>query len=191
MYDKPRQNINNQRLYFANKGPSSQSYGFSSSQIWMWELNHKEIWALKNWCFRTVMLEKTLECPFDCKKIKQVRLKGNQPCIFIGRTDAEAESPILWPPDVKNWLWKQPWCWERLKAGREGDSRGWDGWMASLTQWTCIWASSWSLWWIGKPGMLQSTGLQRVGQDWVNELNWGMYIPKGESGDGHSRQREN
>ena len=99
MYDKPRQYINNQRLYFADKGPSSQSYGFSSSQVWMWELNHKEIWALKNWCFRTVMLEKTLECPFDCKQIKPVRLKGNQPCIFIRRTDAEDESPILWPPD--------------------------------------------------------------------------------------------
>ena len=91
-----------QRYYFAIKGPSSQSYGFSSSHLWMWELDHKESWALKKWCFWTVVLEKTLESPLDCKEIKPVYPKGNQSWIFIGRTDAEAEAPILWPPDTKN-----------------------------------------------------------------------------------------
>ena len=93
-----------QRRYFANISPSSQSYGFSSSHVWIWELDDKESWAPKNWCFRTVVLEKTLESPLDSKEIQPVNLKGNQPWIFIGRTDAEAEAPILWPPDVKNWL---------------------------------------------------------------------------------------
>ena len=88
----------------AKKGPSSQSYGFSSSHVWMWKLDYKESWALKNWCFWTVVLEKTLESPLDCEEIKPVHPKGNQSWIFIGRTDAEAETPILWPPDVKNWL---------------------------------------------------------------------------------------
>ena len=91
------QHIKKQRHYFANKGPSSQSYGFSSSHVWMWVLDHKEGWALKNWCFWTVMLEKTLKSPLDSKKIKPVNPKGNQPWIFIGRTEAEAEPPILWP----------------------------------------------------------------------------------------------
>ena len=90
--------------YFANKGPSSQSYGFSSSHVWMWELEYKESWVLKNWCFWTVVLEKTLESPLDCKEIKPVNPKGNQSWIFNGRTDAEAETPILWPPDEKSWL---------------------------------------------------------------------------------------
>ena len=86
-----------QRHYFAHKGPYSQSYGFSSSHAWMWESNQKESWAPKHWCFWTVVLEKTLESPLDCKEIKPVNPKGNQPWIFIGRTDAKAETPILWP----------------------------------------------------------------------------------------------
>ena len=91
------------------KGPYSQSYGFSSSDVWMWELDHKESWVPKNWCFWIVELEKTLESPLDCKEIKPVNPKGNQSWIFIGRTDAEAEIPVLWPPDEKNWLiWKDP-----------------------------------------------------------------------------------
>ena len=101
----------------ANKDLSSQSYGFSSSHVWMWELYHKESWAPKNWCFWTVVLEKTLESPLDCKEIKPVNLKGNQFWIFIGRTDAEAEAPILWPPEELT-HWKRPQCLERLKAGR-------------------------------------------------------------------------
>ena len=99
-----RQHIKKQRHYFANKGPSSQSYGFSSSHVWMWELDHKESWAPKNWCFWTVVLEKTLESPLDCKEIQPVHPKGDQSWVFIGRTDVEAETPILWPPDAKNWL---------------------------------------------------------------------------------------
>ena len=98
-YDKPRQYIKKQRHYITNKGPYSQKYGFSSSHVWMWELDHKEGWVLKNWCFLTVMLEKTLESPVDSKEIKPVNPKGNQPWIFIGKTDAEAS--ILWPPGAK------------------------------------------------------------------------------------------
>ena len=108
----------------------------------------------------------------DCKEIQPVYPKGNQSWIFIGRTDAEAETPIVWPPDGKNWLIWRPWCWERLKAGGEGDDRGWDGWMASMTLWTLVWVNSGSWQWTGRPGMLQSMGLQRVGYDWVTELNW-------------------
>ena len=103
-YDQPRHHIKKQRHYFTNKGPFSQSYGFSSSHVWMWELDYKESWALKNWCFWTVVLEKTLESPLDCKEIQPVHPKGNQSLTFIGRIDAETETPILWPPDAKNWL---------------------------------------------------------------------------------------
>ena len=99
-YDKPRQHIEKQRPYFADKGPSSQSYGFSSSHLWMWELDHKEGWTPKNGCFWTVVLEKTLENPLDSKEIQPVNSKGNQYWIFIRRTDDEAETPILWPPDT-------------------------------------------------------------------------------------------
>ena len=135
-----RKYIKKQRHYFADKGPSSQSCSFSSSHIQMWKLDHKESWAPKNWCFWNVVLEKTLESPLDCKEIKPVNPKGNQSWIFIGRTDAEAPvlCHLMWRTDD----WKRPWCWERLKAGGEGDDRGWDGWMASLTQWTWVWASS-------------------------------------------------
>ena len=139
---------------------------FSSSHVWMWKLDHKEGWVLKNWCFWTVVLENTLESPLDCKEIKPV--KGNQSWIFIGRTDAEAEAPILWPPDTKSQLIRKDWCWERLKAG-EGDNRGSDGWMASLIQRTWVWVSSGRWWRTGKPGMLQSVGSQRVGHNWPIE----------------------
>ena len=106
--------------------------GFSSSHVWMWELDYKESWAPKNWCFWTVVLEKTAELTH----------------------------------------WKRPWCWERLKAGGEGDDRGWDGGMASPTWQTGVWVSSWSWWWTEKPGMQKSMGSQRIRHDWVNELNW-------------------
>ena len=101
--DQSKQHIKKQKHYFASKGPSSQGYGFSSSHVWMWELDYKGR-APKNWCFWTVVLEKTLESPLDCKEINPVHPKGNQSWIFIGRTDAEAETPILWSPDMKNWL---------------------------------------------------------------------------------------
>ena len=168
-YDKPRQHIKKRRPYFANKGLSSQSYGFCSNHVWMWELNYKERWAPKNWCF-WIVLEKNLESPLDCKEIKPVNPKGNQPWIFIGRTDAEAEAPILCPPDAKSrLLGKRPWCWERLKAGGEGGNRGWDDWIASPTQWTWVWAGSGRWWRTGKPGMLQSMGSQTVKYNWATE----------------------
>ena len=133
-YDQPRQHIKKQRHYFAIKGPSSQSYGFSSSHVWMWELDYKEGWVLKNWCFWTVVLEKTLESPLDCEEIQSVHLKGNQSWIFIGRTDVEAETPILWPSDVKNWLiWKDPnagkdWRQEENRT-TEDEMVGWYHWL--------------------------------------------------------------
>ena len=133
---------------------------------------HKESWALKNLCFWTVVLEKTLESPLDCKEIQPVHSKGNQSWIFIGRTDAEAETPIFWSVLCEELTHlKRPWCWERLKAGGEGDYRGWDDWMASRTQWTWVWASSGSWWGTGRPVMLQSMRLQRVRHDWATELN--------------------
>ena len=133
----------------------------------MWELNHKESWVPKNGCFWTVVLEETLESPLDCKEIQPVNPKGNQSWIFIGRPDVEAETPILWPPDAI-WLFgKDP----DAGRGRRG-CIGWGHWVASLTQRTWIWASSGSWWWTGKPGVLQSMGSQRVGHDWVTELNW-------------------
>ena len=116
--------------YFANKSLSSQSYGFSSSHAWMWELDYKESWVLKNWCFWTVVLEKTLESPLDNKETQPVHPKGNQSWIFIGRTEVEAETPILWPPDAKNWLiWKNPdagkdWG-EEEKGTTEDEMVGW------------------------------------------------------------------
>ena len=133
-YDKSRQHIKKQRHYFTDKGPSSQSYGFSSSHVWMWELDCKESWALKNWYFWTVVLEKTLGSPLYCKEIKLVNPKGNQSCIFIGRTDAEVEAPILWPPDVNNWLiGKDPDAgkdWEQEKKGTTEDEMvEWHHWL--------------------------------------------------------------
>ena len=138
--DKPEQHIKEQRHHFANKGLYSQSYSFSSN-VWMWELDCEESWAPKNWCFWTVVLEKTFESPLDSKEIKSDNPNGNQTWIFIGRTDAEGETPILWPPDAVN-HWKRPWCWERLRARGEGGNSGWSDWMASLTQWTWVWANS-------------------------------------------------
>ena len=119
------------RHYFADKGPSSQSYGFSSSHVWMWELDHKESWALKNWYFWAVVLEKTLESPLDCKEIQPVNPKENQSWIFIGRTDAEAETPILWPPDA-NWLIGKDSDaakdWRQEKGMTEDEMVGWPHW---------------------------------------------------------------
>ena len=127
---------------------------------------------LKNWCFWTVVLEKTLESPLVCKEIQPVHSKGDQSCVFIGRTDAEAETPILWPPHAKSWLiGKRLWCWEGLEAGGDGNNRGWDGWMASPTWWTWVWVNSRTWWWTGRPGVLQFMGSQRVGHDWATELN--------------------
>ena len=129
-YDQSRQHIKKQKDYFANKGPSSQSYGFSCGHVWMWELGYKESWAPKNWCFWTVVLKKNLESPLDCKDIQPVHPKGDQSWVFIGRTDVKAETPILWPPDVKSWLiWKDPDAekvWRKEEKGMTEDEMvGW------------------------------------------------------------------
>ena len=147
---------------------------FSSSHVWMWELNHKEDWVLKNWCFWIVVLEKTLESPLDCKEIQPVYSKGDQPWDFFGRNDAKAETPntlATWCEELTHW--KRPWCWERLKAGGEGDNRGWGGWMASPTWWTWVWTNSGRWWRTGKPGVLQSMGLQSQTwpSDWTTTIN--------------------
>ena len=154
------------RDYFANKGPSSQGYGFSSGHVWMWELDYKEGWVPKNCCFWTVVLEKTLESPLDCKEIQLVHPKGDQSWVFIGRTDVEAETPILWPPDAKSWLiWKDPDAGKDWRQEEKGTTE--DGWMGSPTQWTWVWVDSGSWWWTGRPGMLWF-----IGHDWATELNW-------------------
>ena len=130
-YDQSRQHIKKQRHYFANKGLSdSQGYGSSSGHVWMWELDCEESWVTKNWCFWSVVLEKTLESPLDCKEIQPVHPEGDQSWVFIGRTDAEAETPMLWPPDVKSWLiWKGPDAgkvWRQAEKGTTGDKMvGW------------------------------------------------------------------
>ena len=129
-YDQPKQHIKKQRHYFANKGSSSQGCGFSSGHVWMWELDYEESWALKNWCFWTMVL-KTLESPLDCKEIQPVHPK-DQSWLFIGRTDVEAETLILWPPDMKSWLiWKDPDAgkdWGQEEKGTT-DEIGWHHWL--------------------------------------------------------------
>ena len=120
----------------------------------------------------TVVLEKTLESPLNCKEIQPVHSEGDQPWEFFGGNDAKAETPVLRPPHAKSWLIGKDWCWEGLGAGGEGDDGGWDGWMAWLTRWTWVWVNSRSWWWTGRPGVLRFMGLQRVGNDWATELNW-------------------
>ena len=167
-YDQPRQLITKQRYYFANKVPSSQSYdltvvmyGCKSGTIK--KAGCRRIDAFELWCWRR---------PLDCKEIQPDHPKGNQSWIFIRRTDAEAEAPILWQPDVKKWLMEKTVMLGKIEGGGEGEDRGWDGWMASLTRWTWVWVNSRSCWWTGRPGVLQSMGLQRVGHDWTTELKW-------------------
>ena len=142
----------------------------------MWELDCEESWAPKNWCFWTVVVEKTLESPLDCKEIQPVHPKGDQSWVFIGKTDAEAETPILWSPDVKSWLiGKDPDAGKDWGQEEKGTTRGWDDWMASLTQWTWVWVDSGSWWWTGRPGVLQFMWSQRVGHNWATVLNWTEY----------------
>ena len=173
-YDQSRQHIKKQRHYFANKGPTSQGYGFSSGHVYMWELDYKESWTPKNWCFWTVVWRRLLRVPWTARRSNQSILKEKD-----------------WS-DWKDWCWswnsntlatwckevvtdlKRPWCWERLRA-EEGDDRGWDGWMASLTRRTWVWVNAESWWWTGRPGGLWFTGSQRVGHNWVPELNWLMF----------------
>ena len=162
--DKSRHRIKKQRHYFANKGLSSQRYGFSSSHVWMWDLEYKESWAPKNWCCLTVVLERSLESHLNSKEIQPVHPKGNEPWIFTGRTDAEA--PVLWPPDVKSRLTGKVPDAGKVEGRRvtENEMIEWHYWL-----WTWVWVTSRSWWWTGKPGVLQSMGLQRVGHDWVTD----------------------
>ena len=157
-YDKPRQHIKKQRHYLDNKDLSSQGYGFSSSHVWMWELDYKESWVPNNWCFWTVVLEKTLESPLDCKEIQPVQPKGDQSWVFIGRTDVE--TPILWPLDTKNWLiWKDP------DAGKD--------WGQEVTGTTEDEMVGWHHWLNGHEfGWTTGVCDGQEGHDWATELNW-------------------
>ena len=172
---QPRQYIKKQRCYFetllCHKGPSNQSYSFSSSHVWMWELDHKESWVLKNWCFWTVVLKKTLESPLGCKEIKPVNLKGNQSWIFIGRTDAEVEAPILWPPDVRHWLigkdldadknWRQ-----EEKGTTENEMVGWHHQLFGHEFEQALGVGDGQ----GSLACCSSWGCKEFGHDWVIEL---------------------
>ena len=169
-YDKHRQHIKKQRHYFADKGPFCQSYGFSSSRVWMWELNCEESWTLKNWCFWTMVLEKTLYSPLDCKEIQPVHPKGDQSWVFIGRTDVEAETPILWPSDAKSWLIRKDsdagkdWGQEK-KGTTEDEMVGWHHWLDEHEfEWTLGVGD-------GQGGLVCCRPWDcRVGHDWVTEL---------------------
>ena len=169
-YDQSRQHIKKQRHYFANKGPSPQGYGFSSGHVWMWELDYKQSWVPKNWCFCTVLLEKTLESPLDCKEIQPVHPKGNQSWMFIERTD-EAETPILWPPDGKSWLigkdsdagkdWRQ-----EEKGTTEDEMAGWHHWLdAHEFGWTLRVGD-------GQGGLVCCSSWGRKESDMTERLNW-------------------
>ena len=165
------------RHYFANKSLSSQCYGFSTGHIWMWELDCEESWVPKNWCFWTVVLEKTLECPLDCKEIQPVHSKGDQSWMFFGRNDAKAETPVLWPLYVKSWLIGK-YCdagrdWGQEEKGMTEDDMA----MASPTQWTWVWVNIGSWWWTRRPGVLQFMGSQGVRHNWETELNWSHTTP--------------
>ena len=160
------------RHYFANKGPSSHGYGFSSGHVWMWELDYKESWALKNWCFWTVVLEKTLESPLDSKEIQPVHPKGDQ---SWGSLEGLMLKLKL---QYSGHVMRRADSFEKALTLGKIEGRRRSGWqrmrwlMASLTQWTWVWVDSGSWWWTGRPGMLYSTGSQRVSNDWVTKLNW-------------------
>ena len=147
----------------------SQSYGFFSSHIWMWESDYKESWMLKNWWF-WIVLEKTLESPFVCRRSNQSILREISPEYSLEGLMLKMNTLATWCKELTHR--KRSWCWWRFKVGGKEGDRGWDGWMASQTQWTWVWVNSGSWWCTGRPGVLQSKGPQRVGHDWVTELNW-------------------
>ena len=176
-YDQSRQCIKNQTHYFANKSPFSQSYGFSCGHVWMWELDCEESWVLKNWCFWTVVLGKTLESPLYCKESQPVHPKGDQSWLFTGRTDAEAETLILWLPDMKDWLMRKDpdagkdWRCEE-KGTTEDEIVRWHHW---LNGW--VWVNSRNWWWTGRPGVLHTAHGVAQSRTWLSdetELNWGL-----------------
>ena len=170
-YDQPRQHIKKQRHYFPNKGPYSQGYCFSSGHVWMWDLVYKE-----NSAEELMLLicgwRRLLIVPCTARRSNQSILKKISPWCSLEGLMLKQNSNILatWCEELTHL--KRPWCWERLKAGDEGDNRGWDGYMASPTQWTWFWVDSGSWWWTGRPGVLRFTGSQRVTHDWATELKW-------------------
>ena len=168
-YDQPRQHIKKQRHYFANKGPSSQGYDFSSSRVWMWELDHKKGWVPKN-CFWTVVLEETLESPLGCKEIQPVFLKEINPEYSLEGLMLKLELQYSGHQMVRADSLEKTLMLGTIEGRRRSGRQGMNGWMTSLTGWTWLWASSGSWWWTGKPGVLQSMRLQRVRHDWVNKL---------------------
>ena len=172
-YDQPRQHIEKQRHNIADKGPSSQNFGFSSSHVWMWELDYKESREPKNWCFWTVVLEKTLKSPLDCKEIQPVNPKGNQSWILIRRTNAEAGSLILWSPDVKNWLIgkypdaRKDWRQEEKRTA-EDEMVGWHHRLNGHEFEQALGVAVGQ----GSLACFSPWGSQRIGHNWAIELNW-------------------
>ena len=162
-------------LHFTNKETEAQRVGkelglYSTSNQWtlylieygLWELDYKESWAPMNWCFSTVVLEKTFESPLDSYRKSVLNIHWKDWC-----WSWHSNTLATWCEELTHW--KRPWSWERLKAGGKGDDRGWDGWMASPTQWTWVWVNSGIWWWTGRPGVLQSMGSRRVGHtEWMN-----------------------
>ena len=161
-----------QRHHFADKGLYRQSYGFSNSHVRTWELDHKEGWALRNWCFQAVVLEKTLESSLDNKRSNQLILKEINPEYLLERLMLRLKLLYFGHLMHRADSLEKTLMLEKTEAGGEGDNRGWDGWMASPTQWTWVRASSRSWWWTGKPDVTQSMGSQKVGHNWATELNW-------------------
>ena len=157
-------------------GLSSQGSGFSCGHVWMWELDCEESWALKNWCFWTVVLEKTFRSPFDCKEIQPVHSKGDQSWLFFGRNDTEAETQYFGHLMRRVDSLEKTLMLGGIGGRRRRGRRGWDGWMASPTWCTWVWVNSRSWWWTGRPGVLWFMGSQRVRHDWVPELNWIIVI---------------
>ena len=170
-YDQPRYHIQKERHYFANKGSSSQGYGFSSGHVWMWELDCEESWALKNWCFWTVVLEKTLESPLDCKETQPVHSEGDQSWVFIRRTDAEAETPILWPPYAKSWLIGKDSDagkdWGQEEKGTTEDEMA--GWHHQLDGHGCGWTPGFG---DGQGGLACCSSWGCTESDTTEQLNW-------------------